>query len=253
MSNNTSAELKVIPSVGYDIIVGGGPVGCYLAYQLLTTDPKLQVILFESKQFTRPQVIRIPFVVAKDLPSEVKNKMWCDTETRSRIFDSGQSTDKYFWPKPNYAFWPWINIRAFQKALIHFLTSDVIYKDRFYFIPDDGNSGTHTWQKSIKKAHPNFKASIESSIRSTYCTCGIYAKTLRQELNLAQGKSPEVKGHGIYLIYQNDVTEHYSRNEKPLSYVELAEYGISYAAANNDNGDVQLYFSRHDEARSRLY
>lgn len=241
MSNNNSAGLKAISPDGYDVIVGGGPVGCYLAYQLLMTDPNRHVVLFESKQFTRPQVIRIPFVIAKDLPLCVKNKMWCDTNTRSRIFDSGQSIDKNFWPKPNYSFWPWISIGAFQEALIYFLKSDATYKDRFYFIPDNGNLGKNTWQEAIEKAYPHFNASIYQSIRTLSCTCGIYAKTLRQELNLSQGKAPEIKGHGIYLIYKNEVTEHYSRDENPLSYIELAANGISYAASNNASGDVQLY------------
>ncbi len=68
--------------------MGGGPVGCYLAYKLLTISSNKQVILFESKKFERPQVIRIPFIVADDFPLEVKNQMWCDFETRSRIFRS---------------------------------------------------------------------------------------------------------------------------------------------------------------------
>ena len=225
----------------YKIIVGGGPVGCYLAYKLLTSSPHKQVVLFESRLFDRPQVIRIPFIVADDFPPYVKNKMWCDIETRSRIFDPGLSTDINFWPKPDYSFWPWISISAFQTTFIHFLKTDPLYKDRFYFIPDDGNITKNTWHTAIKKAYPNFNASISLSTGAIFCTCGTYAKNLRQELNVSGGKPFEIKGHGIYLIYQNKKIEHYKRNENPLSYVALGSNGISYAATNNSNLDVQLY------------
>lgn len=80
----------------YEIIVGGGLVGYYLVYKLLETDPKKQVVLFGSRLFERPQVIRIPFIVADDFPSYVKNKMWCDAQTQARIFESGLSTNKDF-------------------------------------------------------------------------------------------------------------------------------------------------------------
>ena len=225
----------------YEIIVGGGPVGCYLAYTLLTTSPNKQVVLFESRLFDRPQVIRIPFIVAEDFPLDVKNKMWSDLETRSRIFDPGFSTDKNFWPKPDYSFWPWISISAFQTSLINFLKSAPLYKDRFYFIPDDGDIRKNTWQAAIEKAYPGFNALISLSTNAIYCTCGVFAKTLRQELNVTGGKPSEIKGHGIYLIYQNKKTEHYKRDENPLSYIKLGRNGISYAAANNGNLDVQLY------------
>ncbi|MBA2655423.1 MAG: alanine racemase [Tatlockia sp.] len=205
------------------------------------TSPNKQVVLFESRLFERPQVIRIPFIVAEDFPVDVKNKMWSDLETRSRIFDPGFSTDKNFWPKPNYSFWPWISINAFQTSLINFLKSAPLYKDRFYFIPDDGDISKNNWQAAIEKAYPGFNALISLSTNAIYCTCGAFAKTLRQELNVAGGKPTEIKGHGIYLIYQNKKIEHYKRDENPLSYVELGRNGISYAAANNDNLDVQLY------------
>lgn len=225
----------------YEVIVGGGPVGCYLAYKLLTIKPNKQVVLFERKRFERPQVIRIPFIIANDLPFDVKNKMWCDMETRTRIFNPGSSIDKNFWPKPNYSFWPWINISALQTALIEFLKTDPLYKERFYFIPDDGNITENTWQTAVEKAYPQFNTTLFSATHALFCTCGGYAKTLRHELNIATGKSPEFKGHGIYLIYQNNKMEHYIRNSSPISYVALGENGISYAASNNANRDVQLY------------
>ena len=225
----------------YEIIVGGGPVGCYLAYKLLAISPNKQVILFESRIFERPQVIRIPFIIADDFPLDVKNKMWCDIETRSRIFNPGLSTDKNFWPKPDYSFWPWINISAFQKAIIHYLKTDTLYKDRFYFIPDDVNITKNTWQAALEKAYPTFNRSISLSTGAIYCTCGAYAKMLRQELNVTGGTPTEIKGHGIYLTYQNKIIEDYKRDANSLSYLELGRNGISYAASNNSNLDVQLY------------
>lgn len=38
------------------IIIGGGPVGCYLAYKLLN-ETNSRVFIFEGRQFERPQVI----------------------------------------------------------------------------------------------------------------------------------------------------------------------------------------------------
>ncbi len=157
------------------------------------------------------------------------------------FFDPGFSTDKNFWPKPDYSFWPWISISALQSSLINFLKTDPLYKDRFYFIPDDGDISKSTWQASIEKAYPDFNASITLSTNAIYCTCGLFAKTLRQQLNLTEGKPSELKGHGIYLIYKNTKIENYIRNELSLSYVELGKNGVSYAAANNSNLDVQLY------------
>ncbi len=225
----------------YEIIVGGGPVGCYLAYKLLTISPSKQVVLFESRLFERPQVVRIPFIVANDFPPDLKNKMWCDAQTRSRLFEPGLSTDKSFWPKPDYFYWPWISISALQSSFIHFLKTSPLFKDRFYFIPDDGNITKNTWQAAIEKAYPNFKDSILVSTSAIFCTCGAYAKKLRQELNITDGKQPEIKGHGIYLIYRSKKSEQYKRDGKFLSYIELGQNGISYAAANNSNLDVQLY------------
>lgn len=225
----------------YEIIVGGGPVGCYLAYKLLATNPEKQVILFESRLFERPQVVRIPFVVAQDFPLEVQNKMWCDAKTFARIFNPGQATDSNFWPKPDYSFWPWISISALQKSFIHFLTTEVLFKDRFYFIPDEGQITQENWQEALKKTYPECNVSIYSSAGALFCTCGAYAKKLREELKIASGKSAEAKGHGIYLIYKNKAVEHYQREGRSLSYMELGTHGLSYAAANNSNLDVQLY------------
>ncbi|OAI46489.1 alanine racemase [Gammaproteobacteria bacterium SCGC AG-212-F23] len=228
------------PSDHHYIIIGGGPVGCYLAYKLLT-NANSRVVMFENKKFERSQVIRIPYAVANDLPIDIKNKMWCNKETYSRIFDPALSTDKNFWPKPDYSFWPWISIGTFQKAFIHFLKTNAIFKDRFFFIPGEGDFTNNNWLKSIQNVYPNIDAAILGSTRVIFCTCGIYAKSLRQELDLLRGKMPQIKGHGIYLIYQNKTTENYIRNAKPMSYAELAENGISYAVANNSNYDVQLY------------
>lgn len=227
--------------MAFEIIIGGGPIGCYLAFKLLNANPNSQVIMFETRQFDRPQVIRIPFDIANDLPQAVKNEMWYDAKTRSRIFDPGYATNSHFWPKPGYPYWPFISIRSFQKTMISLLLTNPSYKDRFYFVCYDGKSNLDNWDESIKRSYPQFTGSIKNSIHAIYCTCGISAKLMREELNLQGGKSAENKGDGIYLIYQNYLPEHYLRNAIEMSSQNLANNGITYAATNNRHLDVQLY------------
>jgi alanine racemase len=220
--------------------MGGGPVGCYLAYKLLTqTDAR--VFLFEGRSFERPQVIRIPFCIAQTLPAEIKNKMWCDEETRQRLFNSYQIDDIDFWPKPGYAYWPWIKIGLFQEAMIHYLQNHPQYKERFFFLPSNVDLEKIDVKSEIIKLFPQDYASIINNIAAIYCTCGGYAKSLRKNLEVLAGKLPEQKGHGIYLIYQNQNSENYLRDHHPIAYAKLGERGISYAASNNCHYDVQLY------------
>ncbi len=222
------------------IIMGGGPVGCYLAYKLLS-QANTRVVMFEGRKFERPQVIRIPFCIAKDIPDVVKNTMWFDEKTRTRIFNSCEAENSNFWPKPNYAYWPWIGIGLFQEAMVNFLKTNAAYKRKFFFIPSHEDVTQLDLQTEIQKFYPHDGDSIINNLSAIFCTCGNYAKSLRNNLNLMDGKSPEIKGHGLYLIYQNDKTELYERNGNPMSYAVLGEKGISYAAANNCNYDVQLY------------
>jgi|GEM_PF-1924439 len=222
------------------VVMGGGPVGCYLAFKLLE-QKTAKVIMFEGRKFERPQVIRIPYAIANDLPSIIKNKMWNDEETTKRIFGAGDVTDMDFWPRPGYRYWPWISIGLFQETLIDFLKTDPYYQDRFFFIPNANDITTLDLQAEIQNEYPHSDWAIKQTSDAIFCTCGSYAKGLREKANLLAGKSTETKGPGIYLIYQNETTESYLRNGKPISYSDLGEKGISYAAANNSNKDVQIY------------
>lgn len=236
MNNNKSSSI----AMRNYIIFGGGPVGCYLAYKLLK-QANARIFIFEGRIFERPQVIRIPFCVAQDLPEEVKNIMWFDENTRLRIFNSYQVDNIDFWPKPGYAYWPWIKIGLFQEIMISFLQNHTNYKDRFFFIPSNVDLVQMNFQSEITKLFPQDYPSILDNITAIYCTCGIYSKLLRDKLGLIDGKLPEQKGHGIYLIYKNQNNENYVRNNNPISYSTLSECGISYAASNNCHYDVQLY------------
>ncbi|KTD55773.1 alanine racemase [Legionella santicrucis] len=233
------------------IIMGGGPVGCYLAYTLLK-QKNARVFILEGRVFERPQVIRIPFCIAKNLPEYVKNIMWADEETRLRIFNTHQADDENFWPKPGYPYWPWINIGLFQESMIHFLQNNTEYKNRFFFISVYFDLEKINYQSEIKKILSVNHPTIIENITAIYCTCGTYAKSLRSELNLLNGKISEPKGHGVYLIYQNKGIENYLRNFNPILYTKLGENGISYAASNNCNYDVQLYTYPSGELSSVL-
>lgn len=220
--------------------MGGGPVGCYLAYKLLL-QKNARVFVFESRKFERPQVIRIPFSVAIDLPEFVKNIMWVDDETRIRIFNSGQADDVNFWPRPGFAYWPCINIGLFQECMLSFLQNQVAYKNRFFYFTVRFDLEEMSFQSAINEIFPQDHSLILDNITAIYCTCGTYANHLRKELKLLEGKAPENKGHGIYLIYQNQGKENFLRNMNLIPYSKLSENGITYVASNNYNYDVQLY------------
>jgi len=222
------------------IILGGGPVGCYLAYSLLKQENS-RVFIFEGRKFERPQVIRIPFCIAENLPEQIQNSMWFDEETRAGIFNSSHADDQNFWPKPGYPWWSWINIGFFQEKLINFLETVEEYQNRFFFIPITFDLGKTNYESEIKKLFPIENAFILDNITAIYCTCGTYSSLLRTQLDILDGKPPEEKSHGIYLIYQNQTREDYQREGQFISYSKLGENGISYAASNNYNLDVQLY------------
>ncbi len=212
-------------------------MGCYLAYKLLTKHGA-KVALFEGRLLNRPQVVRIPFAIAKDLPADIKNELWCDSTTQERIFNHHSITAIDFWPKPGYLYWPWFSIGSFQTAMINFLQTNSEYKERFFFVPQAQDIAELNPSVALKAIYPDAELPDAAAI---FCTCGNYAKSFRDQLGLQLGKTTELKGHGIYLIYQNDQIENYWRDGKPISYSELGEKGISYAAANNRSLDVQLY------------
>lgn len=230
------AEVRPGSSEFY-LVLGGGPVGCYLAYKLLTKS-SAKVALFEGRLLNRPQVVRIPFAIAKDLPADIKNELWCDSTTRERIFNCHNVAAIDFWPKPGYLYWPWFSIGSFQTAMINFLQTNSEYKERFFFVPQAQDIAELDPQIALRTIYPDIKLPASAAV---FCTCGNYARSFRDQIGLQSGKTIELKGHGIYLIYQNDQIENYWRNDKPLSYIELGEKGISYAAANNRSRDVQLY------------
>ena len=213
------------------IILGGGPVGCYLAHKLLAQE-NTRVLMFEGGTFVRPQVIRIPFSIANQLPEAVKNNMFADEATRARLFSPCDANDINSWPTPGYSYWPWISIGAFQESMLDFLNSYPDYHNRFSFIAAHGNVSDLQFQSQIQHLE---------NITAIFCTCGTYAAALREKMNLLDGKPAEFKGHGIYLIYQNEYVENYQRENIPLAYHALGENGLSYAASNNSRYDVQLY------------
>lgn len=210
-------------------IMGAGPVGCYLAYKLLSKGQS-RVSLFDGNNFARPQVIRIPFAIAVDLPQIVRKELWPDEKTRARIFNPIVLEDSDDWPRLGYNHWPWVSIRSFQEIMIRYLSTRYACIKRFVLIPlpCDFNELQKMAGESPEK-------------NLFFCTCGNQGYDLRKKLHLLDGKTAENKGPGIYLIYQNKAPEDYQRDGKPLSYQILGENGISYAATNNQAYDVQLY------------
>lgn len=239
-SEKSADELNAKKSFTNYIIIGGGPVGCYLAYKLLE-QANSRVFIFESRKFERPQVVRIPFCTARDVPETIKNTMWFDEETRTRIFSACRADDSNFWPRPGYLYWPFISVGLFQELFVKLFQKHKAYKDRFFFLPSHEEVIKLDLQEEINKLSEQDIHLDINKITAIFCTCGTYAKPLRKKLNLLDGKSPEKKGDGIYLTYQNKGIENYIRNGVSLSYVDLGQKGMTYAASNNYNYDVQLY------------
>jgi hypothetical protein len=201
-------------------IIGSGPVGLYLAHKMLQYDKNIRVTIHDKKtRMERPQVIRIPFSSANQLPDSVKTKMWVNDEIRSNIFKSIDLETEH--PKPDYSYWPFISVGRFQQSMLTYLEDT--YKGRFVF-------KDHSLEKEEI-------LELESDTIFIAAGNGKLNKDIREKLKIDSSYINEEKGDGIYLTYQNKDFEYYTDKKS----MEFGAQGITYAASNNDTKDVQIY------------
>ena len=231
---NNCDGISSCPSRRY-LVIGGGPIGMYLAYSLLKKDKKAFVSVLEKRGFNRPQVITIPFIIAKKLPSALKKRLWPDSKTRSRIFRR-PVCGPLFWPSVGYEQWSFINIQTFQIEFLRYLRVFSHFKQRFSFFEKEFDPNTF----DINETSDLFPKTEGARLDAIFCTCGLFSQTFRKEPELAMTKE-EPKGHGIYWTYHNREKETYCRNGKEVKSSEVWESGIVYAASNNKINSVQIY------------
>ena len=207
------------------LVLGGGPAGLYMAYSLLLNDVDAEVELYEGRDFIRPQVIRVPFKFTERLSAEMIKDLWPDEGTRHRIFKPGKISDANFWPKPDYSYWPFNNVGDFQNIMLNTLKKNKNFK----------HIASHMSVDELVLLAKDIDTNIQGIFIAT--GPGQFTTDLRHELLMAEGKKREHKGHGIYLIYRNQSLESYEQ----LKSSELGADGLTYAASNNRQKDVQIY------------
>jgi hypothetical protein len=218
------------------VIIGAGPVGLYLSYELLETNPNSKVTIFEGRPFTRLQCIRLPFAIAKKFPLEVKRVLWPVDTLREMIFKNQYKLDpNLFWPVLGYHHFPRISVGNLQQTFKNYLVNK--YNSRFEY-------KTETARNDIIQS---------SEYKIIFITAGYsdITKDTRRRLQIDIMKYDFLNAplDGVYLIYKNvidgvtpeKINEDYKRNGSYMNRIDLSNNGLTYSATNNGPRDVQLY------------
>lgn len=238
-------------------IVGAGPVGLYLSNELLKLNTTESVKLYEKRNsYLRPQCLRLPFVLAKKFPEEVKLKLWPIQSIRDIIFKNRMKSDKDFsdfWPVLGYQHFPRINVGNLQTTFIDYLQQK--YSGKFSIEYKEMSPADITDREG------------EDIIFFT-AGGGDFNKKVRKEMAIDKMKYDFINGtekvtfDGVYLVYNNTKNgelepETYMRKQngvdKLMNRLELSKAGITYSATNNKFGNVQLYTYDIGEKFTELY
>lgn len=251
------------------VIIGAGPVGLYLSTELLKLADTESIKIIESRNvYKRPQCLRLPFVLAKKFPIEVRIKLWPVETLRETIFKNRASTDHDFadfWPSPNNEHFPRIQVGNFQLTLIDYLTRtfgnkftidyhsalsqevmDLDGVDIIFFTAGGGKFNKEMRKKLSEKEDANAPLKIEKTA-----------------FDFIDGPDKQVFD-GIYLTFNNVIDNNGVKEMKPENYMrgtpprpiqrtELSKVGLTYSATNNANGNIQLYTYDVTEGFKNIY
>ena len=222
------------------LIIGAGPVGLYLANELLSKNPSSNVEIVEGRLFIRPQCIRLPYAIAVNFPKEVKQALWPVLSIREMIFSMITIPDKNLSTKLGYQNFPRISVGNLQKTFKEYL--EFKYPTRFTFKKMSADVDYIQNQSREDKKIIFFTAGA-----------GLFNEDLRISLNIPikvwDFTDSEYELDGVYLIYRNNkdgdsqrkFDEDYRRNGQFMNRFDLSRNGLTYSASNNEQRDVQVY------------
>eukprot|EP00121_Abeoforma_whisleri_P015431 Awhi_evm1s14219 len=231
------------------VIVGGGPVGLFQAYKILSKATGVKVIVFEYRKNFRPQTLYPSFFLAKDLPAEVKDDIFNELD-QATFFKPVAS--KSVLPSPDYGDIPFLSIGNFLISMTNFLNSK--YSTRFFLVDHqvtfqsqkvtagemmEGNCDIVNALDIAKKAHPNLDVTVDDLTAIIYAGGSGVLKI--RSLELEKGKAYESQGDGVYLTFCQDFRENYIRSSGKIKLTEPDDCGIHYLASNDLDGRVQVY------------
>ena len=229
-----------ISSLENYLIIGAGPVGLYLAHQLLEKSHSSYVEILEGRSFSRLQCIRLPYYIASRFPQEIKQVLWPIQSIREMLFTKFSIIDKKISTYLGYQHFPRISVGNLQKTLKEYMQSK--YFSRFKFIHREADITLIQEQSQSDRKIIFFTAGG-----------GAFNDGVRKDLNILNKKFDFAKNtdilDGVYLIYRNvrdgspldKIDEDYIRDGQFMNRIELSRKGLTYSATNNEQRDVQLY------------
>jgi len=222
------------------LIIGAGPVGLYLAHDLLSKNPSSNVEIVEGRLFNRPQCIRLPYAIAVNFPKEVKEALWPVLSIREMIFSVITIPDKNLSQILGYQNFPRISVGNLQKTFKEYL--EFKYPTRFTFKKMSADVDYIQNQSKEEKKIIFFTAGD-----------GAFNEDLRISLDVPvkvwDFTDKEYILDGVYLIYRNNkdgdplrkFDEDYRRNGQFMNRFDLSRHGLTYSASNDEQRDVQVY------------
>lgn len=207
----------------------------YAALRLLQSLPNCTVKVVEKRSsINRPQVVGLPFTIAKDLPNEIKEKLWPDAGVRETILGKRSRSDLGFWPHSDVKYSRYIQIGEFQRVIIKYMEANYNF-ERFTFEVDS-------------KLDVNFfrKQADDFDLILVAAGNGDFTKNLRHSMNLSSAtcdikERDETDRRGAYLIFEADGKEDYLRDGNLIARMDMAARGITYVHSNNIDNHVHIY------------
>ena len=218
------------------IVIGAGPVGLFACLQLLSKTNLTVELIEKRNDFVRPQVVRIPYAAAINLPLEIQRGLWPDDAIRNKILGNRQKSDPDFWDRGDYMYYPQISIKDFQERLADYVKRS--YAGRFKLTMDDESS-----LKSVrgKLQRGNYSGIFVAAGLSNIMFEMREQMGLMEEIETDNTTRSEIDRHGVYGIFQTRQKETHQRGKATIKAANFGPHGFTYCHSNNANNDVQLY------------
>jgi len=232
------------------LVAGGGPVGLWASFKILSTQPNARIILFEHRDTFRPQTLIPPFQVIADLPLEVRDQMYNEKARKSLL---EPQPAQLILPSPNYRQTPWFCTGAFQEFMSKHLQKEFV--GRFFTVKakiegcagPTSQGGCHISAaiQAAAQEHPVALGSLEASeVTAMICTAGGasgFKYRTAPASEEAAGRAYTPQGDGVYLTFRHEEHESYVRNNHDMDGALFDKHGIHYLASNNRYNNAQIY------------